>query len=1668
MEKKKKKRKYRFLRVLARIFLGLGILVILLLLFIRSPWGQGIIKDQVISFVADKTGTEVQVERLFITFSGNISLEGVYLEDIKGDTLVYSRELEASIPLVPLIRGNELAISSVDWKGLRANVIREDSIAGFNFQFLIDAFASPDTLVTPKDTTSSGMDIHLGSIALEDFDIVFNDKVGGIESRIEMERLLLDLKETDLQNMRFHAREAQLSNAVLNYKQGAVANDTTQTKEESSQLPFLRVDELELVNVAANYNAPLSGLAAELFVSHFLLELPKADLTANSIEVSQIELFDSDLVIQTSSVEQKEVLEAIEENPEQTLEGFEWPNWEVVIDDIDFHTNSITYLSNDAVIQQGEFNAQAIDLDDFTFKARDIFLKDQSAGLNIEALEFQESSGLNLEELRFIAQIDNENLRLDDLSIALNDNIVDGRLNLQYQNIQDLIDKPENSRLEVDLSGFRLNIADAFRFQPELRNNEYILNLSRKSITGNISASGTLAAVAINQAQVNWGRATSISAQGSLTNLTRPENIGFNFPMVLLNSSSGDLRNIVDQEQMNIRLPDDVQLTSAVSGTTSDAKANIELLTSSGNILIDGNFSSLEDIVFNVEMQAVDLEVGQIMINEQLGVLDMSITASGSGKTINDLDADLLAVIDTFGFNNYSIQDLQLKAEIRDGRGPVEMDYTDPNLDIQLASMVFLDSVSPQVNLSLNVIGANLGNLGVMQRDVRVALEFDGSFKGNLDNFDLNAEIEDGVTVYDEKSYLLGDMGISARVRPDSTAMDITGQILDLHLRSNTDPTSFVSSLTRHYSRYLTDQINEDSLVKPVSLQLAAQVREHPVLNEVFLPSLEDMDTISIDIDFQEGDRRLTGLVDLPYLNYLGNEIDSLSINVNSDRQDLEFNLGFKGLNAGPIAVHETSIGGVVHDQVFNFNFTSMYQDEPLVQIKSELAQRGDTLIFSLDPSQVILNRTSWDVPTDNEIRLAQNSITFNNFNLTRANQLMELTHQQPEIEKEHVAVHFENFQLASFLRMLNPEEELVSGQLQGNFIIEEPFGSTGMLADLGIDQLHLFEIALGDLQLDAQATGGNEYDFDLAIKGGNADLDLTGDYTATPQGPELNAQLVLNQINMSVLEGFAMGALKDTQGSLMGDFEVSSSSGQTQYQGYLDFNDARFNVSMLNAPFGLDNQRMQLDQDGIYFDNFTLEDENNSQFIVNGEVLTESMLNPEFDLQLAANDFMVMNSTEQDNDLFYGKAVFDLDAEITGNIHVPLVELTLGVDSETDVTYIIPESEVAIESREGVVMFVNKENPDDILTATQEESYTFTGMEISALLNIEQGAVFNVIIDQQTGDNLQITGVGDFNFNIEANGRTSLSGAYELSGGHYEMNLYGIVNRRFEIVEGSRISWAGELFDASLDLRARYTVETSASELMAAQTAGVEASQRDQFKQVLPFEVYLNVGGELMQPALSFGLGMPEEEQGAVGGQVYGRVQQVNQQEQELNKQVFSLLVLNRFYPEHGSDGSGGGAMALARDNLNNALSDQLNVISSNLLGDSGFALDFGLDSYTDYQGDGPQERTQLDITAEQSFMDDRLVVRVGSEVDIQGSNQAPGAASPLIGNVSIDYLITEEGEWRIRGFRRNRFENVIEGQIIASGLALIFTREFNEFRELWDSLKSDLESQENQDEQE
>ena len=81
--------------------------------------------------MSNKTNTKVAIDKLFITFDGDLQLNGLYLEDKKGDTLVYSKSLEANIPLWKMIQGKAVGVDALNWYGLRANIIRKDSVGNF-------------------------------------------------------------------------------------------------------------------------------------------------------------------------------------------------------------------------------------------------------------------------------------------------------------------------------------------------------------------------------------------------------------------------------------------------------------------------------------------------------------------------------------------------------------------------------------------------------------------------------------------------------------------------------------------------------------------------------------------------------------------------------------------------------------------------------------------------------------------------------------------------------------------------------------------------------------------------------------------------------------------------------------------------------------------------------------------------------------------------------------------------------------------------------------------------------------------------------------------------------------------------------------------------------------------------------------------------------------------------------------------------------------------------------------------------------------------------------------------------------------------------------------------------------------------------------------------------
>lgn len=1579
-------------------------------------------------------------------------MEDLYLEDTRKDTLIYSKNLEAGIALMPLIKGTGFNLKYLNWKGVTANIHQEDSIQGFNYQFLMDAFATDSTQTAKPVNSSPPFELHLGKFDLQDITFTYKDAVSGMDARGKIGSLWVDVDAFDLDKMIFKVDEVTLKNTRLQYTQNKPLPETEDTLA-TTPLPFIGLNTLVLENVKAAYTSVPDGMNASATIGKSYFSIPEMDLAHQRIVADEIRLSNSDIQLNSSVTQNKA--------PEKAPTPFQWPDWEVRLHTIQLEDNHLVYSVNNTGPKYGELNPNAFDIKHLTLIAEDIYVKDQSAGLTVSEAFGADASGIVLKKMAFKTTINEKGIEINNLEMAVNNTSVAGTALVEYPSVSQFLEHPENARAKINLSNFHIFLKDLFIIQPELENNEYVAALSRKMISGSIYAAGTLQKIRLSNSQISWGANTHIITSAKLGNLNQPENITFDISDFRLNTIKKDVDVFFNSDSLGIRFPDKIAFNASVKGTLQDLQGKAAFTTTDGIVKVQGNFRNENDLAFNANVGLEKINLQKLFQNPSLGTATVYFKTSGQGNSLNTLNATLETDIQQLSYNGYSLTPLKISGKVTNGTGAVTAKFKDYNLDAGLDAQVVLDTVNPEVHANLNILGADLSALKLTRKNIRTQLFITSDFKGNANAFSTHTAVKDMVMVYENDPYYPGNITIDALVQKDSSSVTVNSKLLELELQANADIHKLSGAFNRYYNALIsTDSVPIDTLGKPVNLHLKSKLYKSQFLEDVLLSGVENMDTITLNVDFNEKEQSLYTHINVPYLKYGETIVDSLALQINAQTNSPSFSFGVRGIETGKIHIKKLSFKGDTKNKKLYTYFDAFDDAEKLIHITSMVEKTKDSVIYHMVPDTLLINKKKWNISPNNRIALTKTSVTFKDFSLSHESQKVSFGNNMTNIKKEHLGVEFEGFNLNNLLSLLNPDETLAKGTLNGKFIVVEPYGKTAFLAGLNITDFQVLDAPLGNLSLKAAALSDEKYKLNLELKDGGIDLDVKGNYIAGETNAQLNLDVALNKFELSTLEKFTDGAIKNTKGYLAGNLAIQGTTAKPDFTGEISFHETDFTLKMLDTPFKIDNEIISLQTNGIAFNTFTINDANNNAFVLDGTIGTENPMNPTFDLKLNAKNFQLLNADKEDNDLFYGKANINADAIIKGDLDIPDIQAKISANEGTDIYYVVPEETLDIEERNGVVIFVNRENPDAIITRnTENTSAILKGFRLETLLALNKNATFNVILDERTGDNLKIAGKGDLTFSIAENGRTTLTGRYEISDGHYEMNLYNLVKRKFTLAPESTVTWSGDPMGASLDVKAIYELKTSASSLMSSVAAGESTATKNSFRQRSSFMVYLNVDGELMKPKLSFALDMPEDERGVSGGAVYSRIEQLNQQEDELNKQVFSLLVLGRFFPDTGSTGSDGGTATIARDNLNQALSDQLNVFSDKLLGNTGLELNFGVESYTDYQGTTAQNRTDIDISAQKKLFNDRVIVNVGSEVNVQGDTQ-PGETNQVIGNVSIEYLLTEDGRFSLKGFRKNSYENIIDGQLIVSGISLIFTKEFNKFSDLWKAnIKEDEE---------
>ena len=195
----------------------------------------------------------------------------------------------------------------------------------------------------------------------------------------------------------------------------------------------------------------------------------------------------------------------------------------------------------------------------------------------------------------------------------------------------------------------------------------------------------------------------------------------------------------------------------------------------------------------------------------------------------------------------------------------------------------------------------------------------------------------------------------------------------------------------------------------------------------------------------------------------------------------------------------------------------------------------------------------------------------------------------------------------------------------------------------------------------------------------------------------------------------------------------------------------------MVNSEFTLNDETIKFGNNEILISDFEITDKHNNTAKLDGKILIEEFQKFNLNLDFAATDFQILNSTEKDNELFYGSVKVTTKAKIKGTLTQPVVDMNIKLSDDSNFTFVVPQSEKGVLEQKGIVTWVDRDAKNDPFLASIKPQdtlkSTFTGVDLSANIELNGKETFNIIIDPATGDKLSVKGNATLTLDQDPNG---------------------------------------------------------------------------------------------------------------------------------------------------------------------------------------------------------------------------------------------------------------------------------------------------------------------------
>ncbi len=1657
-----KKKRYLW-NVVGNVFvvfmLSIFFLVILAIILVQTAPVQNYIKIRITNYLEKKLTTRVEIGKLNIQFPNSVSLYDVYLEDLSKDTLLSGGKLKVDLNMFRLLK-NELQIKKIDLENITLKVKRLQPDTVFNFQFIVNAFSGNQPTAQKLDTTAS-MKMDIDNIIVNNTRIIYRDIITGNDMNLFITHFDTKISTFDPSHMYFNAPSITL-NGVKGYfyqneplKQKIIAVVPVSTQKPNAY-PQFKSSEILLNDIDVDYKSVPSYISTSLKIGNLIAHPDKLNLKDGKFDFKDLAISKSDIGVDMGD----SPLSTVTPSQQQAAEAvplFTLKSNNVTIKESNFKVN---YTS--MPVEKYGMDYGHLDLRDVNMKATNFLFNTDTIYASIKSGSLKEKSGFVLNELTTDLFYTATGTTLTNLYLKTPGTLLQNKAVIRYPSLDELVKNPGVLYMELNFVKSHLLIKDLLTFAPILRDQPAFSNPSATwLLDGRVN--GRLDNLHLENVQIKEHE-TSLYATGTISGLPDPKKISADLNIPYFNSTRRDIEAFLPKNTLpkNFTLPDNISASGRIKGNIDDVATDISVKTSLGSANVKGTlkkFSDAKKASYDLAINASSLNIGKITGQpDNIGMVSTNFVIKGTGYDPATANARVSGVITSAEINKYTYHNVKIDGTIANKNYTAVGSIHDPNIDLSFDASGSINGKYPSLNLtadidSIKTLPLHLGSQDIVYHG-KISAEFTNIDPDNLAG---NLIVTRSILVNNGQRMQFDSLQIIATSDGNNHHMVIKSDFLNIALQGRYKLTQLADVVQQAIDPYFSMSPKKNAAkVDPYSFSISGGVVENAAL-KAFFPSLSKLKPVSFGGHFAS-DSGWSAFVTAPYMVYGSYTIDDVRLEAITKNGALTFNSSLHQLKSGSsIAVYATTLNGSIQNN--NLDFTLNIKDGKSTNkytVSGMLSQPSlNNYSFSLKPDNLLLNYLKWSVSTNNSIQYFNKDLTANNFILSQGSQQLSLNTIGSGTNKP-LSIDFKNFSIATLTGFIQNDSLLVNGTLNGNATVKNLQVLPTFTTDLSVNNLSIYNDTLGDVLAKVNNTISNQYNADITLTGRGNNVNIQGNYFVKPQNNS-SFDLTINVVSLQTksLEGFTHGGIRDARGNLYGKITLNGTLNKPNIDGKMNFNNTAFIVSSLNSLFKIDKEAIVIiNNKGIELNKFTIKDTANNAIVFDGAINTADFINYTFDLKINADNFQAINSTKKDNRLFYGKMVFSTALTIRGTTSNPIIDGNLTINDKTNFTVVLPQDEPGVVQREGIVRFVDySATHEDSLFMAAYDSLKMSplqGYNVSVNISVSKNATFNLIVDEGNGDFLKLKGEGQLTGGIDESGKITLVGSYEINEGSYDLS-FNFIKRKFIIQKGSRIVWTGEPTTAEIDVTAIYIANTPPLDLVQGQTEG----DPNTYKQKLPFEVHLTLAGEILKPQITFDIILPEEKNYNVSKDIISTVEikliQLRQEPSELNKQVFALLLLNRFVGQNPFDNSSGGSLnanTFARQSVSKLLTEQLNKLTEGLI--AGVDINFDLATTEDYTTGNKQNRTDFNVAVSKQLLNDRLTVTVGSNFELEGPLPTNQQQNNVAGNIAIDYKLSKDGKYMLRVYRKNDYEGALEGYIIETGVSFIISVDYNRFKEI------------------